>query len=224
MKAWDILIIDKSSSMTPNRKLIQIGYAKLIDEQIEQKSENRFTLIGFNTEVKLIKDEYFPEVSDLKDNDFFTSGCTALLDAVGVAYNLIKDDDECTNITITIITDGMENSSKEYTYKSLDDLRKELNVSKKIKMVFIGTDCSCIKQNSISNQADFAINCSGDFALAMRTASRTMSSTRDNSIENELKIQSQNSFNDETDTSLKRQTSFIVSPPKIKRSKRVVSS
>ena len=52
---WDILIVDKSASMIHNIEDIKKGFNELIKEQTEQESENRFTVIAFNTNRKIFE-------------------------------------------------------------------------------------------------------------------------------------------------------------------------
>ena len=48
-----------------------------------------------------------------------------------------------------------------------------------IKMMFIGTDISCITEENITLNASQSVDCRGDIHRALRIASRTMSSQRD---------------------------------------------
>ncbi len=58
-------------------------------------------------------------VKELTDNDFTPNGMTNLYDAIGVTTNQLSSADD--NLVI-IITDGGENSSKEYTKDSIHSL------------------------------------------------------------------------------------------------------
>ena len=176
---WDILLLDNSSSMLPNINLVEKGYNNLIEEQIKQGSTNKFTVITFNEEVEIIKDEKFPNVSKMEKGEYTTRKCTALLDAVGYSYEIILNNPEYDSITLTIITDGLENSSKIYNVETLNNKKELIDKHHKLKIVFIGADISCIKGNSIKNQISQSIDCEGDMIYALKEASRTMSSQRE---------------------------------------------
>tara|TARA_B110000093_G_scaffold177108_1_gene213605 strand:+ start:2331 stop:3032 length:702 start_codon:yes stop_codon:yes gene_type:complete len=176
---WDILIVDRSASMVDNIDNIKKGFKELIDEQIKQKSENRFTVMGFNTSVKILSDDMFPEIPDVSDEIVKVGGMTALLDAVGNAYNLILKQNKLKSITLTIITDGMENSSKDYTVEVLDKMKTKIDTDYSLNMVFIGADKMCLYGNPIALHASQSVDCNGDLLKAMRTASSTMSSQRE---------------------------------------------
>lgn len=181
MNIWDILVLDRSASMLSKKNSLREGYNNLVSEQIKQGSKSKFTVYAFNTIVDIIKDEVFPNVSELHEDEFNTFGCTALLDAVGNVYDTILQNTEYEKINITIITDGMENSSKFYTIQLLDDKRKELDKHFNINLTFIGADMHCLRNNTLLPHVLHSVNCEGDMVQAMKTASRTMSSTREDS-------------------------------------------
>jgi hypothetical protein len=224
MSNWNILVLDRSASMLLNKDKIINGYSELVKEQKEQGSTDKFTVVGFNTEVKIIKDEVFPNVSEMSENEFYTVGRTALLDAVGTVYDIILKNSGYDKITITVITDGLENSSKIYNYSYLTELRKKVDEKNDIKIVFIGSDINCLKYNIISNHVSQSVNVNGNMLQAMRTASRTMSSDRENIDyvpEGTVDIKIINSVSIDSETPMvcnqpprpKRQQSYAIPPP-----------
>jgi len=176
---WDILIVDKSASMIHNIEDIKKGFNELMEEQMKQESENRFTVIAFNTDVEILSDEIFAKTPDVIDELINVKGLTSLLDAIGKAYDLILKQEENKDITLTIITDGQENSSKHYNVSELDNLKKEIDKDYNLKMTFIGADKDCLYGNPIALHANLSVSCEGNLLGAMRTASRTMSSQRE---------------------------------------------
>ena len=164
MKKWNILVLDLSASMTYNKSMLVKGYNTLINDQKTQGSRDKFTVIGFNTETKIIKNEFFPDVSSISNEDFVTQGCTALLDTVGYVYDIILDNSEYDDIIITVITDGMENSSKIYTYDMLNQKRKEIDKHYNIEFLFIGSDISCLQKNVVLSHVSQSINYDGEIA------------------------------------------------------------
>tara|TARA_Y100000389_G_C17470792_1_gene530527 strand:- start:7571 stop:8281 length:711 start_codon:yes stop_codon:yes gene_type:complete len=176
---WDILVVDKSASMIHNIEDIKKGFNELIKEQTEQESKNRFTVIAFNTDVEIISDDIFTKTPDVIDKLTNVKGLTALLDAIGKAYSLILKQTEIKDITLTVITDGQENSSRHYTIYELDDLKKDIDKDYNLNMTFIGADKDCLYGNPISLHANLSVSCEGNLLGAMRTASSSMSSQRD---------------------------------------------
>ena len=176
---WDILIVDKSASMIHNIEDIKKGFNELIKEQTEQESENRFTVIAFNTNVEILSDDIFVNTLDVIDELTNVKGLTALLDAIGKAYSLILKQTDIKDITLTVITDGQENSSKHYTISELDKLKKDIDKDYNLKMTFIGADKDCLYGNPIALHAHVSLSCEGNLLGAMRTASSSMSSQRE---------------------------------------------
>ena len=176
---WDILIVDKSASMIHNIEDIKKGFNELMEEQMKQESENRFTIIAFNTNVEILSDDIFANTLDVIDELTNVKGLTSLLDAIGKAYDLILKQKDTKDITLTVITDGQENSSEHYSVSELDNIKKEIDKDYNLKMTFIGADKDCIYGNPISLHANLSVSCEGNLLKAMRTASSSMSSQRD---------------------------------------------
>ena len=179
MSTWDIIILDKSASMLNNIKNLISGYNNLVEEQINQGSNNKFTCITFNTTVDIFVEGTFPNIDKIEDGDIITSGCTALLDAIGEAYTLVLNSSH-KKVSLTIITDGLENSSKKYTRQDLDSLKNEINKNTDLNVTFIGSDINCIALNPISRHVSTNINYNGDLSSAMRSMSQSISSQREN--------------------------------------------
>tara|TARA_B100000212_G_scaffold342141_1_gene327890 strand:- start:2510 stop:3178 length:669 start_codon:yes stop_codon:yes gene_type:complete len=181
MPDWDILVLDKSGSMFKNKQDLVDGFNNLVTEQKEEKSANFLTVITFNDVVEVFKEETFPNVSKIENSDIITKGTTALLDAVGEVYDMILNNDKYKKITLTVITDGQENSSRNYTIETLNEKKKLIDEKYTLNMVFIGADISCVTENEVNTHASQSVDCSGDIQEALRIASRSMSSGRDSS-------------------------------------------
>ena len=65
------------------------------------------------------------EVKELTSKEYQPCCCTPLYDAMGISINAlhkaIKDKEDATAV-VTVITDGLENASKEYSGKALMDM------------------------------------------------------------------------------------------------------
>ena len=94
------------------------------------------TTVLFDDRVDIIHDRFpINQVKPLTDEDYYVRGCTALLDAVSTAIAKIDniqshlpEENRASKVMFVITTDGMENSSIEYTYpanKKLIGARKE---------------------------------------------------------------------------------------------------
>ena len=178
MSSWDIIALDNSASMIGNKKALVDGFNELVSQQQNEKSGNLFTVITFNDKVELFKEDKFENFELMKFSDIITGGTTALYDAIGNAYDMILKNTKYKNITITIITDGLENDSKNYTIDDLDNKKKIIEKDYTIKMIFIGTQANVVDQN-IGSHATYIVDCKGDLNNALNIASRTISGHRD---------------------------------------------
>ena len=126
-----VIIIDKSGSMHGLEKDVIGGFNSLIEEQ-KKEGETIVTTIFFNGKKKLIHEGVdIKEVKPLDGRSYQPSGCTALLDAVGDAISLIKakhsrlkEEDLPEHTIFSIMTDGLENSSREYSYPRVKEMIK----------------------------------------------------------------------------------------------------
>ena len=179
MSDWDILLLDISGSMTKSKNDLINGFNELVNEQQKEKGDNLFPVLTFNDEVEEFKEDKFKNFKAISGLDIITEGTTALYDAIGNAYDMILENKKHKSVTLTVITDGLENGSKIYTIDVLNNKKKEVDKFYTIEMVFIGTDISCITGDTIELHASQRIDCDGNIHKALRIASREMSSRRD---------------------------------------------
>ena len=107
------------------------------------------------------------EVKEITLNDYRVGGCTALLDAIGNAINYIynnqiNDKENEYNNMVVIITDGLENSSLEFSYEKINSL-----INKKQKedwqFIFLGANIDVIKEaNKMGIASDNAVSYNND--------------------------------------------------------------
>ena len=136
-----VIIIDKSGSMHGLENDVIGGFNSLIEEQ-SKEGEVKVTAIFFNDKVNFIHEGIdIKEIKPLTKKQYQPSGCTALLDAIGDAISLIKakhsklEASELPTHTIfSIMTDGMENASREYSYKRIKNM---ITLQKKCGWEFI---------------------------------------------------------------------------------------
>ena len=124
-----VIIIDKSGSMHGLEEDVIGGYNNLIESQ-KQEGETVVTTIFFNGQVDFVHEQV--DIKTLKKLDkrsYAPHGCTALLDAIGdgIAYikakhSKLKAKDLPAHTIFSIMTDGLENASREYTYRRVKDM------------------------------------------------------------------------------------------------------
>lgn len=123
-----VCILDRSGSMWTVSDDALGGINQFIKDQKKETGKANLTLILFDNHYEVVYDRV--PIKDVEPLDSYEPrGSTALLDAVGKAtttmYKHIQDlpeNEKPDNVIITIMTDGQENDSKEYTKGSLKSL------------------------------------------------------------------------------------------------------
>lgn len=134
-------ILDKSGSMNTLREQVINGYNRFMSDQREKGGQTRVTFIQFNeTRQVIFQGADINSVPQLTWNDFQPNGMTALNDSVGfvVTEHMHKCSEDETNI-IAILTDGAENSSREYTSEQVKALLEEVQ-AKGWEVLFLGAN------------------------------------------------------------------------------------
>lgn len=163
-----VFIIDKSGSMSGLENETIKGFNELLNNQKKQKDKALITTILFNTTMQFINERKdINEVKEITLNDYRVGGCTALLDAIGNAINYIlnnqiNDKENEYNNMVVIITDGLENSSLEFSYEKINSL-----INKKQKedwqFIFLGANIDVIKEaNKMGIASDNAVSYNND--------------------------------------------------------------
>lgn len=163
-----VFIIDKSGSMSGLEDETIKGFNELLNKQKKQKDKALITTIFFNTTMQFINERKdINEVKEITLNDYRVGGCTALLDAIGnsinyIYNNQINDKENEYNNMVVIITDGLENSSLEFSYEKINSL-----INKKQKedwqFIFLGANIDVIKEaNKMGIASDNAVSYNND--------------------------------------------------------------
>ncbi len=133
MKIYNLIILDESGSMSSIYNQALSGINETINgiRQSQEKypeQEHFVSVVTFEGNgmvgVKTRRAcEPIGKVSDLTKKDYQPGGCTPLYDAMGKAISELDRKVEAGDaVLVTIITDGMENSSCEYSGRSVKDL------------------------------------------------------------------------------------------------------
>ena len=164
----NLIILDESGSMDSIRQAALSGANETIRtirkaQEAMPQLRQRLTFVTFDQhgdgkDVRtIIDDEPIEKVRDLTEKDYAPNGCTPLYDAMGMSLNALQPKvkaDE--HVLVTIITDGYENASHEYSgmaIKSIVGLLRE----KGWKFVYIGANQDAVEVATGLN-IDQAIN------------------------------------------------------------------
>ena len=133
-KVFNLLILDESGSMCSIEKATVSGLNETIQsirnaQKKHPEQEHFVSLMSFNSEGRKYHYERTPaeEISSFDGKNYAPDSCTPLYDAIGCGIarmrRYVGDDDQ---VLVTIITDGLENDSREYDYKTVTVLMDEM--------------------------------------------------------------------------------------------------
>lgn len=180
MKTIVNFILDKSGSMSSVQDSTISGFNEYIQTlQKDKKSKYEFTLTLFDTitsQPHIQKD--IKDVPSLNKETYNPDGYTALYDAV---CTTIKNTKEAKNqkVLTVIMTDGEENSSKEYTQVEMKNLIEDKEKEGNWKFVYLGAN-----QDSYAAAQKFGINPNNtaNFNATARGMNMTMSTMASNTV------------------------------------------
>ena len=124
-----IIVLDASGSMSSIQDDIKGSFNEFLKKQREEPGKTVFDLFQFNDDVKRpVKSADLAKFHDDLMAKYDCSGCTALNDAVCIAIDTVghafadmEEAERPEHVLCVIITDGMENASREYTAKDVKD-------------------------------------------------------------------------------------------------------
>ena len=147
-----VFILDKSGSMAGLERDTIGGFNSMLDKQKQEAGECRITTVLFDNRYQLLHDRIdIRAVSPITEREYQVGGSTALLDAIGRTIHKLAGVQKNTaeeyragNVMLVIITDGEENSSREY---SAGKVRAMIEEEKKYgwEFMFLGANIDAVE-------------------------------------------------------------------------------
>ena len=148
-----VFVLDMSGSMSPLTMETIGGYNTMISDQKKEKGDAIVTTVLFDHRYNMIHDGVnIKEVKDMTTDEYEPAGMTAMLDAVGRAINhvgerlaAIPEEERPEKVLFTIITDGAENCSKEYTWETVREMIKHQREKYSWVFTFLGANIDTVE-------------------------------------------------------------------------------
>lgn len=148
-----LFIIDKSGSMSGLESDTIGGFNSTLNKQKNRKGEVIVSTVLFNGRSATIHDRIdIKQVPPMTEEDYVAEGNTAMLDAVGLSVEHIvsvhagmQKEDVPPKTIVVIITDGYENSSRNFTYESVKGLIDKLSRNG-WEFLFLGANIDVAKE------------------------------------------------------------------------------
>jgi uncharacterized protein YegL len=196
-----VCILDKSGSMGGLEKDTIGGYNAMLEKQQAVEGECRVTTVLFNNNYELLHDRIDSRaVSPLSEKEYQVGGSTALIDAIGGTIHKIArvqrntaDDYRAEKVMFVIITDGEENSSREYSAKRVKEMIEHEKDKYGWEFIFLGANIDAVETaGRYGIGADRAANYHADsegVALNFCVMSEAVASYRNGAIPEDWKAE-----------------------------------
>jgi uncharacterized protein YegL len=148
-----VFILDKSGSMSGLEADTIGGYNSMLAKQKAVDGECYITTVLFDNNYELLHDRIdIKAVSPITDKEYQVGGSTALLDAIGRTINKIgnaqkhtAEDYRAEKVMFVIITDGEENSSREYTAEKIKAQIERQKEKYGWEFIFLGANIDAVQ-------------------------------------------------------------------------------
>ena len=185
-----VFILDRSGSMEGLEGDTIGGFNSMIKKQSKEEGEAYISTVLFDDETEVLYDRVpVNQVSTMTEEQYYVRGCTALLDAIGSSIHHIanihkyaREEDRPEKTLFIIITDGMENASRVYSY---DEVKKMVEHEKEKygwEFLFLGANIDAIEAaGRVGIDANRAVKYENDRVGAMlnyTALSKTVSAVR----------------------------------------------
>lgn len=185
-----IFILDRSGSMSGLEADTIGGFNSMIAKQKKEDGEAYISTILFDDQTEVLYDRVpVSKIEPMNDKQYYVRGCTALLDALGGAIHHIgnvhkyaREEDRPEKTLFIITTDGMENSSHQYSYEKVKKMVERQKKKYGWEFLFLGANIDAIEvADRFGIAANRAINYECDSKgtqLNYEVLSRTVSEFR----------------------------------------------
>lgn len=148
-----VFILDKSGSMSGLETDTIGGYNSMLEKQKAVEGECRITTVLFDNKYELLHDRIdIRAVSPITEKEYQVGGSTALLDAIGRTIHKIgnaqkhtANDYRAEKVLFVIITDGEENSSREYSAEKIKALIEQQKKNYGWEFIFLGANIDAVE-------------------------------------------------------------------------------
>lgn len=125
-----VMILDRSGSMGGLESDTIGGFNSMIEAQKKAEGKVYATTILFDNKTEMLHDRVeVSEIRPMTEKEYFVRGCTALLDAIGMAiehveniHKYIRKEDVPSHTVVVINTDGMENASRIFNKAQITEM------------------------------------------------------------------------------------------------------
>ena len=166
-----VFILDRSGSMGGLESDTIGGFNSMLEKQRKIEGKAFITTVLFDDQYELLHDRVnIAKVNNITEKEYFVRGSTALLDAIGktiakekAIQDTLGQNEKADKVLFVIITDGLENASKEYNSSTVKKLIETQKEKYGWEFLFLGANIDAIETaNTIGINAERAVNYKSD--------------------------------------------------------------
>lgn len=147
-----VFVLDRSGSMSGLESDTIGGFNSMLEKQKKEKGEAFVTTVLFDDHYELLHNRNdLKQIKAITEKEYYVRGSTALLDAIGKTINNIgkalsniNEEERPEKLLFVIITDGMENSSREYSYAKIKEMIEHQKSKYSWDFIFLGANIDAI--------------------------------------------------------------------------------
>lgn len=150
------VVLDRSGSMTKIRSDMEGGFNQFVKDQRVMPGECQLTLVQFDLNLGHVCVDRVYEalpITEVPLMQLLPRGSTPLHDAIGQTIvttgerlNKIPEAERPGKVVFMIITDGLENASREYTKDRIKQMIEQQNSTYKWEFVFLGANMDAVSE------------------------------------------------------------------------------
>ena len=166
-----VFILDRSGSMGGLESDTIGGFNSMLEKQRKIEGKAFITTVLFDDQYELLHDRVnITKVNNITEKEYFVRGSTALLDAIGktiakekAIQDTLGKNEKADKVLFVIITDGLENASREYNSSTVKKLIETQKEKYGWEFLFLGANIDAIETaNTIGINAERAVNYKSD--------------------------------------------------------------
>ena len=166
-----VFILDRSGSMGGLESDTIGGFNSMLEKQRKIEGKAFITTVLFDDQYELLHDRVnIAKVNNITEKEYFVRGSTALLDAIGktiakekAIQDTLGKNEKADKVLFVIITDGLENASREYNSSTVKKLIETQKEKYGWEFLFLGANIDAIETaNTIGINAERAVNYKSD--------------------------------------------------------------
>jgi uncharacterized protein YegL len=147
-----VFILDKSGSMSGLEADTIGGYNAMLAKQKQEPGRAVVTTVLFDDQYERLHDRVdLAGLAPITEKEYFVGGTTALLDALGRTIKHIikirrrtREEDQPARTLFVITTDGQENASCKYSYRTIKSLVEREKRKYGWEFIFLGANIDAI--------------------------------------------------------------------------------